>query len=66
MKSYEDNLLDIGFVRIHRSYLVNINHVVEYRRGEGGTVVLQNGAELEVSRRKKDNFIAVMKDKFKF
>lgn len=63
---YEQMLETNDFVRIHRSYLVNINHVVEYRRGEGGTVVLQNGAELEVSRRKKDNFIAVMKDKFKF
>lgn len=63
---YEQMLETNDFVRIHRSYLVNINHVVEYRRGEGGTIVLQNGAELEVSRRKKDNFIAVMKDKFKF
>lgn len=63
---YEQLLEKNDFVRIHRSYLVNINHVKEYRRGEGGTVVLLNGPELEVSRRKKDNFIAVMKEKFKF
>lgn len=66
INEYEQMLELNDFIRIHRSYLININHVVEYRRGEGGTVVLQNGAELEVSRRKKDNFIAVMKEKFKF
>ncbi len=66
ISEYEQMLDTNDFVRIHRSFLINLNHVVEYRRGEGGTVILQNGAELEISRRKKDNFIAMMKDKFKF
>jgi two-component system LytT family response regulator len=39
---YEELLDDAGFVRIHKSFLVNLLHVKEYLRGEGGTVVLSN------------------------
>ena len=54
MLEYERVLEDAGFVRIHKSYLVNLVHVKEYIRGEGGSVILTNGTELEVARRKKD------------
>jgi two-component system LytT family response regulator len=63
---YEELLSDAGFVRIHKSYLVNLLHVKEYIRGEGGTVLLSNGAEVEVSRRKKDFFISRMKEYYKY
>ena len=63
---YEELLSDAGFVRIHKSYVVNLLHVKEYIRGEGGSVLLSNGAEVEVSRRKKDFFIGRMKDFYKY
>jgi len=63
---YEELLDDAGFVRIHKSYLVNLLHVKEYLRGEGGSVILSNGKELEVSRRKKDVFLSKMKEFYKF
>src|SRR5215213_3586784 len=63
---YEDLLNDSGFVRIHKSYLVNLLHVKEYLRGEGGTVILSDNKELEVSRRKKDSFIDKMKKFYKY
>lgn len=63
---YEDLLEDAGFVRIHKSFLVNLLHVKEYLRGEGGSVVLSNGKELEVARRKKDLLISKMKEYYKF
>lgn len=66
MHEYENILEDAGFIRIHKSYLVNLLHVKEYLRGEGGTVILSNGKELEVSRRKKDLFLVRMKDYYKF
>lgn len=62
-----EQLLELNdFVRVHRSYLVNLNHVKEYQRGEGGTVLLSNNKEVEISRRKKEIFINKMKEKFKF
>src|SRR6185503_19404604 len=54
MHEYEELLSDSGFIRIHKSLLVKLLHVKEYLRGEGGSVLLTNGKELEVSRRKKD------------
>ena len=63
---YEELLHDAGFVRIHKSYLVNLLHVKEYLKGEGGSVILSNKTELEVARRKKDNFISRMKEFYKF
>ncbi|MBK7468511.1 MAG: LytTR family transcriptional regulator [Saprospiraceae bacterium] len=49
-------------MRIHRSYLININHVKEYKKGEGGFVLMSNKAEIEISRRKKDEFLFRMKN----
>lgn len=63
---YEDLLEDAGFVRIHKSFLVNLLHVKEYLRGEGGSVILSNGHEVEVARRKKELLISKMKEYYKF
>jgi two-component system, LytTR family, response regulator len=63
---YETLLEDSGFVRIHKSFLVNLEHVKEYNRGEGGTVVMSNNYELEVSRRRKELFLNKMREFYKF
>lgn len=66
MHEYETLLEDAGFVRIHKSILVNLLHVKEYLRGEGGSIILSNGKEIEVSRRKKEIFLSRMKEFYKF
>jgi two-component system, LytTR family, response regulator len=63
---YEALLIDTYFVRIHKSYLTNLEHVKEYIRGEGGIVILSNKQEAEVSRRKKDLLMTKMKEYYKF
>lgn len=63
---YETLLGDSNFVRIHKSFLVNLEHIKEYVRGEGGSVILSNGYEAEVSRRKKDILMTRMKEFYKF
>ncbi|MFK7937499.1 MAG: LytR/AlgR family response regulator transcription factor [Saprospiraceae bacterium] len=56
LRDYE--LLDeMGFFRIHQSSMINLSHLVEYRRGEGGAVIMTNQDELAVSRRRKQEFI---------
>ncbi len=40
-----------GFVRIHRSFLVSLGHIAEWRTEAGRTTVLVGGQELIVSRR---------------
>jgi len=63
---YDRLLADTIFFRIHKSFLINLLHVKEYIRGEGGTVVMSNGMEIEVSRRKKELFLAKVKEHFKY
>jgi two-component system LytT family response regulator len=62
---YELLLEDNFFCRIHKSYLINLVHVKEYIRGEGGSVLLTNGKEVEVSRRKKEIFLTRIREFFK-
>lgn len=63
---YEQLLTNCNFVRTHKSFLINLEHIKEYIRGEGGSLILSNGKEVEVSRRKKDCLMAKMKFFYKF
>lgn len=61
LKYFEDSLKDQGFVRIHKSYLVNINMIVRYKKGKGGSVQLSSGKELMVSSSKKGTLLDYFK-----
>ncbi len=58
LKYFEGALAAFAFARIHKSFLVNVNEVVKYRKGKGGSVVISNGKELLVSASKKKEFLA--------
>jgi two-component system LytT family response regulator len=60
IKFFEELLKDDSFYRIHNSHIVNTNHVVKYVRGRGGYVIMSDGAELEVSRRRREGFFRKM------
>lgn len=57
LKEYEDMLSEHNFFRIHNSYLINLNAIKKYVRGEGGYVVMANDQSLDVSKRKKEAFL---------
>jgi two-component system LytT family response regulator len=42
------------FIRIHHSYIINLNEVTKYVRGEGGYVVMSDGTTVNVSRSRKE------------
>ncbi len=50
LREYEELFASGSFVRIHKSYLVNIDHVREYSYEKGGQAVLSSGVSLPVSR----------------
>ncbi|WP_273565801.1 LytR/AlgR family response regulator transcription factor [Maribacter halichondriae] len=58
LKYFEEALADFPFARIHKSYLVNVNEVVKYKKGKGGSVIVSNGKELMVSASKKKELLA--------
>jgi two-component system LytT family response regulator len=63
---YENLLVDSGFIRVHKSFLVNLDQIKEYVKGEGGSLILSNGAEVEVSRRRKEELLQRMKEHYSF
>lgn len=58
LKYFEEALADHPFARIHKSYLVNVNEVIKYRKGKGGSVIVSNGKELLVSASKKKQLLS--------
>jgi two-component system LytT family response regulator len=54
LKEIEEMLEDHSFVRVHRSYLVNLNEIEKYLKGEGGYLVMSDGSTIDVSRSKKE------------
>ena len=61
LKYFELALRDNGFVRVHKSYLINVNEVVKYIKGKGGSVVLSHGKEISVSVSKKSDLLSHFK-----
>jgi two-component system LytT family response regulator len=61
LKYFEEALKDSGFARVHKSYLINVNQVVKYVKGKGGSVVLSNGKEVMVSASKKPGLLSYFK-----
>ncbi|MFT7591240.1 MAG: two-component system LytT family response regulator [bacterium] len=57
LKHFDEVLSDSGFFRIHKSYLLNMEHVKGYKRGKGGYAELSNGDELEIAVRRKQDFL---------
>jgi two-component system LytT family response regulator len=54
MGDVEDLLSDHSFLRIHKSFLVNLNEIHKYIKGEGGYLVMSDGSHIDVSRSRKE------------
>lgn len=55
---YEKLLPDNNFTRIHDKYIINLAYIKEYIKGSGGEVLLENGKEIPVASRRKEDFLA--------
>jgi two-component system LytT family response regulator len=60
LKDFEEILSPYNFFRIHHSHLINLNHIKKYIRGDGGQVVMSNNEKVDVSRRKREEFLRLM------
>lgn len=47
---FEQRLCELGFLRVHRSYMVNEYHISELHRDDGGYLITSLGTRVEVSR----------------
>jgi two-component system LytT family response regulator len=60
LKEFEEMLRDFGFFRIHNSHLINIAYIKSYNKGKGGYVTLTDNKQIEVSTRRKDEFLSYL------
>ncbi len=51
---YENTLEPFGFMRVHRSGIANLHHVVEFVRQDGWFLKMRNGKLLPIANNKKD------------
>lgn len=60
LSHFEELLTGLPFVRIHHKHLINLAFVKKYHKGRGGYVEMADGQQVEVSVRKKDEFLERM------
>lgn len=54
LKCFETHLIDTNFLRVHQSYLINTNKVIEIQKCGGGMLILDNNHKIPISRSKKE------------
>lgn len=54
LKEVEEMLEDYLFLRVHNSYIVNLNEISKYVKGEGGYLIMTDGSTVDVSRSRKE------------
>jgi two-component system LytT family response regulator len=58
LKEMEELLLEFRyFERVHNSYLVNMNEVSKYIRGEGGYLLMSDGSAVSISKSRRESLI---------
>ncbi|HRO39945.1 MAG TPA: LytTR family DNA-binding domain-containing protein [Flavobacteriales bacterium] len=57
LREVEEQLPADRFLRVHHSYVAHMDHVQKYLRGDGGTLVMDNGMEVKVSRNRKEEVV---------
>ena len=60
LKIYQELLPEALFYRVNQSYIININFVKEYHKEDGGYIILNDGSNIGLSRRRKDDFLKMM------
>jgi two-component system, LytTR family, response regulator len=57
LKEFEELLTDYNFYRVHNSHLINLAYIKSYNKGKGGYVSMSDNSVIEVSTRRKDDFL---------
>ena len=60
LKHFDQLLSGSGFYRVHQSHLINLDHVKEYQKNDGGYILMINNAQIPISSRKKAEVVKVL------
>ncbi len=61
LREFETQRSSYNFFRVHHGHIVNLLHIEQFSRTDGGIVIMSDKASIEVSRRKKDDFLQAIK-----
>lgn len=61
IKEYEELLEEFHFLRVHKSHLINLNHVKSFVKNDGGFIIMSDELEIPISKNKKEDFLQRMK-----
>ncbi len=57
LKDFEEMLTEYNFFRVHNSHLINLAYIKSYNKGKGGFVTMMDNTDIEVSTRRRDDFL---------
>lgn len=61
LKEYDEILDGCGFIRVHKSHLININYLDRFEKNDGGYIVMKDKSQVPVSVRKKEKLMHILK-----
>jgi len=61
LKEFEELLPPKQFFRVHHSSIINLKFVRKYLKSDGGTIEMADGTHVDISRRKKEDFLQIIK-----
>ena len=62
LSQLQELLEDQNFIRTHNKYIANLKYIKRCSKGSGGEIEMENGDIIFVSVRKKQEFLAKLKD----
>lgn len=65
LKEFEEMLGEYNFFRVHNSHLVNLAYIKSFNKGKGGFVTLADNTSIEVSTRRKDDFLKAIEREYR-
>ena len=63
LREYDEMLSGKGFYRVHQSHLINLSHIESVNSSDGDFIMLTNNLRAELSRRKKNEFLQLLKNR---
>lgn len=63
LKEIEGNLPVENFYRTHKSFLINLNHIVHYQNNHETPITLLNDVKIQLSKRRKQEFQKMIKER---
>ena len=57
----EEMINSESFIRVHKSHLINLGHISKFVKADGGYIIMQDGSQVPVSRRKKEEITSIFR-----